>query len=73
MASPRERASEEDGEVLYEDVPSGEELEAPKDDVTVVVEQLPKLTLVGKSSKSDKKKEKNKEKERKKSKARKKV
>jgi hypothetical protein len=73
MASPRERVPKEDGEERYEDVPSGEELEAPKDDVAVVAEQLPKLTLVGKSSKSDKKKEKNKEKERKKSKARKKV
>jgi hypothetical protein len=58
MASPRERVPEEDGEEHYEDVPSGEELEAPEDDPTAGLEQLPKLKLGGKgSSKGDKQKE----------------
>ena len=38
MASPGERVSEEDGEDRFEDVPSEEELEAPEDDPTVVLE-----------------------------------
>jgi len=74
MASPREREPEEDGEEHYEDVPSGEELEAPKDDPRAVIERLPKLKLGGKgSSKGDKQREKNKNKEKKKLKARRKV
>ena len=74
MASPREREPEKDGEELYEDVASGEELEAPKDDPAVVLERLPKLKLGGKgSSKGDKQREKNKNKEKKKLKARRKV
>ena len=74
MASPREREPEEDGDERYEDVPSGEELEAPKDDPAVVLERLPKLKLGGKgSSKGDKQREKNKNKEKKKYKARRKV
>jgi hypothetical protein len=38
MASPRERVPKEDGEERYEDVPSGEEQEAPKDDPTAALE-----------------------------------
>jgi hypothetical protein len=38
MASPRERVLEEDGEERYEDVPSGEELEALEDDPTTALE-----------------------------------
>jgi hypothetical protein len=38
MASPRERVLEEDGEECYEDVPSGEELEALEDDPTAALE-----------------------------------
>jgi hypothetical protein len=38
MASPRERVLEEDGEERYEDVPSGEELEALEDDPTAALE-----------------------------------
>jgi len=38
MASPREWVPEEDGEDRFEDVPSEEELEAPKDDPTVALE-----------------------------------
>jgi hypothetical protein len=73
MASPRERVPEEDGEERFEDVPSGEELEAPEDDPTAALERLPKLKLGGKgSSKGDKQKKKNKNME-KKHKARRKV
>jgi hypothetical protein len=64
MASPRERVPEEDGEERYEDVPSGEQLEAPKDDPTTALERLPKLKLGGKgSSKGDKQKRKEQEQE----------
>ena len=67
MASPRERDPKEDGEERYEDVPSGEELEAPEDDPTAALEWLPKVKLSGKgSSKGDKQREKNKNKEKKK-------
>ena len=55
MASPRERVPEEDGDECFEDVPSEEEPEAPKDDPTAVLERLPKLKLDAKgSSKGDK-------------------
>jgi hypothetical protein len=73
MASPRKRVLEEYGEERYEDVPSGEELEAPEDDPTAALKRLSKLKLGGKgSSKGDKQKEKNKNKEKKKHKAKKK-
>ena len=74
MASPRERVPEEDGENRFEDVPSEEEPEAPKDDATASLEWLPKLKLGAKgSSKGDKQRDKNKNKEEKKHKARRKV
>ena len=74
MASPRERVPEEDGEDRFEDVPSEEEPEAPKDDATAALERLPKLKLGAKgSSKGDKQRDKNKNKEEKKHKARRKV
>jgi hypothetical protein len=38
MASPIERVPKEDGEERYEDVPSGEELEALEDDPTAALE-----------------------------------
>jgi len=38
MASPRERVLEEDGEDRFEDVPSEEQPEAPKDDPTAALE-----------------------------------
>ena len=66
MTSPREREPEKDGEELYEDVASGEELEAPEDDATAALERLPKLKLGAKgSSKGDKQRDKNKNKEKK--------
>ena len=55
MASPRERELEEDEEDHFEDVPSEEEPEDPKDDPTVALQWLPKLKLGAKgSSKGDK-------------------
>jgi hypothetical protein len=74
MASHRERPQEEDGEERFEDVPSEEEPEAPKDNPIAVHERLPKLKLSAKgSSKGDKQWEQNKDKEKKKYKGRRKV
>ena len=74
MASPRERVPQEDREDRFEDVPSGEEPEAPEDDPTAALERLPKFKLGAKgSSKGDKQRDKNKNKEKKKHKAKRKV